>query len=358
MALKISNLFQAKLSAQEQLHFSEQLLALIYAGLPLLHAIQLLTQSANSSWLGWLHELHHQLKEGDSFSECLIRLDGKFSMEFVNLIKVSERSGDLNLALKTISQQLTDQIELRRKIQQALSYPMITLASSILLVIVMMIWVIPVFKDVFENFHAELPAPTQALMRLSGVIANWFSELCITFLILSVCFFILWLRSTRLQKLCDRLSLRIPIIGNLFRLAVLTHWCRTLAHLLASGLPLPEALRITAQSSNHWVSHDFSAEVFKHLTRGWPLGEALSKADPSHTLCDLETLQLLRIGSESGSLDAMLGKRAHSLGAQLSSQLNALSQNLEPLMIILVGAIIGSLVIILYLPIFNLGQIV
>ena len=148
------------------------------------------------------------------------------------------------------------------------------------------------------------------------------------------------------------------VLGNLFRLAMLTHWCRTLGHLLSSGLPLPDALRITAQSSNHWLSHDFSAEVFKHLTRGWPLGESLKKADPTGALCDVETLQLLRIGAESGSPPEMLNKRANILGAQLSNQLNTLSQSLEPLLIILVGAIIGGLVIILYLPIFNLGQIV
>jgi type IV pilus assembly protein PilC len=131
-----------------------------------------------------------------------------------------------------------------------------------------------------------------------------------------------------------------------------------LGHLLETGLPLPDALRVTAQSSNHWVSHDFSAEIFKHLTRGWPLGESLKRADPKSRLLDLETLLLLHIGAESGALAEMLNKRATTLGSQLSSQLNTLSQSLEPALILFVGAIIGSLVIILYLPIFNLGQIV
>jgi len=142
------------------------------------------------------------------------------------------------------------------------------------------------------------------------------------------------------------------------RLATLTYWCRTLGHLITSGLSLPDALRVTAQSSNHWISHDYSAEIFKHLTRGWPLGEALRRADPHHTLFDIETLQLLRIASESGSLPEMLRKRANILGDELSNRLNTLSQTLEPLLIMIVGIMIGSLVIILYLPIFNLGQIV
>jgi len=358
MALRDHPLFKQNLSKQEQLHFAQQLLSLLHAGLPLLNAIELLHQSAPKAWHGWLQSIYIQLKKGYSLSHCLKAQRGHFSMEFINLIRVSERSGDLTLALKTIIQQLTAQIELRRKIQQALSYPIITLTTSFLLVIMMMIWVVPVFKDVFGHFQAELPAPTRILITTSTLIQTFFIELFITATIMFVAFSAAWLKLPCLQKKCDRLSLRIPILGNLFRLATLTHWCRTLGHLLASGLPLPDALRVTAQSSNQWLSHDFSAEVFKHLTRGWPLGAALHKADPKRVLCDVETLQLLRIGAESGSLPEMLNKRADVLGAQLSNQLNTLSQTLEPLLIILVGAIIGGLVIILYLPIFNLGQIV
>jgi type IV pilus assembly protein PilC len=167
-----------------------------------------------------------------------------------------------------------------------------------------------------------------------------------------------WFKSISLQRYCDAILLRIPFFGNLFRLATLSHWCRTLGHLLETGLPLPDALRVTAQSSNHWVSHDFSAEIFKHLTRGWPLGESLKRADPKSRILDVETLLLLHIGAESGALAEMLNKRATTLGSQLSGQLNTLSQSLEPALILFVGAIIGGLVIILYLPIFNLGQIV
>ena len=190
------------------------------------------------------------------------------------------------------------------------------------------------------------------------IIEYFFLEISALLIGSSGLFLIAWLKIPRLQKKCDQLSFCIPMLGKLFRLATLTYWCRTLGHLLDSGLALPDALRVTAQSSNHWLSHDFSAEVFKHLTRGWPLGDALMRADPKHVLFDIETLQLLRIASESGSLPQMLGKRANTLGAQLSNRLNTLSQSLEPLLIMFVGIVIGSLVIILYLPIFNLGQIV
>jgi type IV pilus assembly protein PilC len=358
MALRDRLLFKKTLRKEEQLHFSQQLLSLLHAGLPLLNAIELLYQSAPQSWLEWIKDIYSHLKKGNSFSHALKEQGGHFSIEFINLIRVSERSGDLTLALKTINKQLTEQIELRRKIQQALSYPVITLSTSFALVLVMMVWVVPVFKDVFAHFQADLPAPTRTLIAISTLIQNFFIELLLGIILFLATFIAAWLKSSRIQKKCDGMALHIPIVGNLLRLATLTHWCRTLGHLLASGLPLPEALRITAQSSNHWLSHDFSAEVFKHLTRGWPLGDSLKKADPTGALCDIETLQLLRIGAESGSLPEMLNQRADTLGAKLSNQLNGLSQSLEPLLIILVGAIIGGLVVILYLPIFNLGQIV
>ncbi|SNX28981.1 type IV pilus assembly protein PilC [Polynucleobacter meluiroseus] len=358
MAFLKSFLPSRSLSAVEQLHFSQQLLSLMRAGLPLMNALNLLTQSAPNSWQPWLLSLLDLLKKGYGFSYCLSASQNQFSAEVINLIRVSERTGDLISALRTICQQLEAQIEMKRKIQQALAYPLITLSTSFLLVIVMMLWVVPVFKEVFSQFQAELPTPTKILIAFSTMIEHWFLEMLMIMVISFGLFIVVWTKSNQLQKRCDRFSLRIPILGNLLRMATLTHWCRTLGHLLHSGLALPDALRVTAQSSNHWLSHDFSAEIFKQLTRGWPFGEALIRVDPAHQLFDIETLQLLSIGSESGTLPDMLCKRADILGSQLSNQLNTLSQTLEPLLILLVGMIIGSIVIILYLPIFNLGQIV
>jgi type IV pilus assembly protein PilC len=346
------------MSTQKQLHFARQLLSLLVSGLALLNAIELMHSCAPKEWRPYLLDLHSHLKKGNSLSSGLRLKEDHFSAEFINLIRVSERTGDVHLALTTICQQLEAQIELRRKLQQALSYPIVTLASSFLLIVVMMIWVVPVFKDVFAHFQAELPAPTKALIKTSSFIESFFMEIGFSLIVVGTLFCMAWFKSTGLQKKCDQLSLRLPFLGQLFRLATLTYWCRTLGHLLRSGLPLPDALRVTAQSSNHWLSHDLSAEVFKHLTQGWPLGDALKKADPKRILFDLETLQLLQIASESGDLSQMLEQRAHNLGSQLSNRLNMLSQSLEPFLIIFVGIIIGGLVIVLYLPIFSLGQIV
>ena len=346
------------LSAQSQLAFSEQLLTLLNAGLPLLNAVQLIQSSADKDSQPWLQEIQIQLKKGNSFSQSLASQRNLFSVELINLIRVSERTGDMQLALKIINQQLESQIQLKQKIRQALTYPITTLTSCFLLLIVMMLWVIPVFKEVFENFQADLPMPTRVLIQISTIIQSHFLVMSICFLACVLAFLIGWNKYPQLQKKCDLWLLRAPLLGKLLRIAALQYWCRTLGHLLESGLPLPDALRVTAQSSNHWTSHDLSAEIFKHITRGWPFGEALQKADPQNRFFDFETLQLLHISSESGLLANMLSKRANTLSDQLSKQLNNLGQTLEPLLIILIGIIIGGLVIVLYLPIFHLGQIV
>jgi type IV pilus assembly protein PilC len=357
--LSLKDLFlNKKLRQSEQLHFAQQLIALVNAGLPLLNSIEILTRSAPNSWQGWLNSIYIQLQKGESFSQCLHKQTEKFSPEFTNLIRVSERSGDLGLALRTIATQLEAQIELRRKVLQSLTYPLITLVTSCALIIIMMLWVVPVFTEVFDHFQAELPKPTKILILLSQTIQLYFLELVLLNTIILGCVSVSWFKSTSMQRYCDRLILRTPFLGNLFRLASLSHWCRTLGHLLEAGLALPDALRVTAQSCNDWVSHDFSAEIFKHLTRGWPVSEALKKADPHLLLLDIETVLLLHIGAEGGSLNDMLNKRANALSLQLGNNLNSLSQSLEPFLILLVGFIIGGLVIILYLPIFNLGQIV
>lgn len=346
------------LSAQCQLAFSEQLLTLLNAGLPLLNAVQLIQSSAPKDWQPWIEGIQGQLNRGNSFSQSLVAQNSLFSMEMINLIRVSERTGDLQLALEIINQQLEAQIQLKQKIRQALTYPITTLASSFLLLIVMMVWVIPVFKEVFDNFQADLPPATKTLIQISTAIQNYFIEMGIFFITCLIGLLFSWNKYTYLQKKVDQWALRIPLLGKFLRIAALQYWCRTLGHLLESGLPLPDALRVTAHSSNHWISHDLSAEVFKHITRGWPLGEALQKADPKNRFFDFETLQLLHISSESGFLANMLSKRANTLSDQLGKQLNNLGQTLEPLLIILIGIIIGGLVIILYLPIFHLGQIV
>lgn len=346
------------LNKQGQLHFVERILVLLDAGLPLLESIALIRQSAPPAWQSALHRVEANLAQGERFSICLAKQDGFLDPAFVGLIRVSEEAGEITRALKTMRDQLSAQIELTRQIQQALAYPLITVGSALLLLITMTLWVIPVFSAVFENFNAALPWPTQLLLSASHHISSYAPVLGILFAIAAIGLSLLWKSHSGFQKACDRRLFQIPIVGDLFRQSTLAYWCRNLGYLMQADLPALEAMRITAQASNQWFSHDVSAHMFKSLAQGWSFSEAMERADPRQRFFDPETRQLLCIGNASGCLGAMLSKRADALGQQLSSQLQLLSHSLEPILIGLVGLFIGGLVIILYLPIFNLGHIV
>jgi type IV pilus assembly protein PilC len=346
------------LRKQEQLYFAQRILVLLDAGLPLLESITLMQQSASPAWQKITAFIAHHLQQGERFSQCLSMQNAVFDPAFIGLIRVSEESGEISLALRTIQQQLHTQIELHRQIQQALAYPFITLGSACLLMIAMVIWVIPVFGDVFSHFNAPLPWSTQLLLNASEQFMLYLPVMSGGIALTLVSGSALWLHHPGFQKHCDQYLLRIPVIGDLFRQSALACWCRSLGYLMLAGLPVLEAMRITAQTSNQWLCHDLSAHIFKSLAQGWSFGEALQRADPRQQFFDHETAQLLQIASASGSLAAMLSSRADALEKQLTSRLKLLSHSLEPILVVFVGLLIGGLVIILYLPIFNLGQIV
>jgi type IV pilus assembly protein PilC len=318
----------------------------------------LMHQSASPRWQKVMALIAHHLRQGERFSQCLSMHHAVFDPAFIGLIRVSEESGEISLALRTIQQQLHTQIELHRQIQQALAYPLITLSSACLLMIAMIIWVIPVFSDVFSHFNASLPWSTQLLLNTSEQFTLHLPVLSGGAAVTGLCCSALWLRHPGFQKRCDQYLLQIPVIGDIFRLSTLACWCRSLGYLIQAGLPALEAMRITAQTSNQWLCHDLSAHIFKSLAQGWSFSEALKRADPKQRFFDHETAQLLEIGSASGALATMLSNRADALEKQLTSQLKLLGHSLEPILVVFVGLLIGGLVIILYLPIFNLGQIV
>ena len=346
------------LRKQEQLYFAQRMLVLLDAGLPLLDSITLMHQSASPGWQKMMGLIAHHLSQGERFSQCLSMQHAIFDPAFIGLIRVSEESGEISLALRTIQQQLHTQIELHRRIQQALAYPLITLGSACLLMVAMIVWVIPVFSDVFSHFNAPLPWSTQLLLSASQQFTLCFPAIGGGFALAAIGSSLLWLRHLGFQKRCDQCLLQIPMIGDLFRQSALACWCRSLGYLMEAGLPALEAIRITAQTSNQWFCHDLSAHIFKSLAQGWSFGEALKRADPQQQFFDYETAQLLQIGSASGALANMLSNRADALEKQLTSRLTLLSHSLEPILVVFVGLLIGGLVIILYLPIFNLGQIV
>jgi len=350
--------FKKRLSGGDQLTFSQQMADLLNSGLPLLQSLQLIFNSAPPHWLPCLNDILDKLKRGEKLSDCLRESELKLNPIFTSLIELGEQTGQLNIMFADIANQLEMKMALDRKIRQALSYPSITLFTSLSLMLLMMTWVVPNFQEIFINFNAELPLSTLMLIHFSQFLMNHFILLILLSFITIFLIFFIWKKSISVQRQLDQYIIRFPLLGELIRLALLTRYCRHLAYLQKAGLPLLDAIRIIARSSNHWLVHDLNANFFKYLSAGFNIGKALHYADPKDQFFDRETKQLLQISAECGSLVEALTKRSIILEKRLYIRLDLLTQNLEPLLIVGVGCMIGALLITLYLPIFSLGKII
>lgn len=351
-------MLRKSLSIRDQVILMRHLASLLQAGLSLLEALHLITEYSPKNWKLILRTIIRDLNDGQGLAGSLSRQRHQFSPICINLIAIGEKIGLLTKSLTLISVQLEEQESLRRRMKQALIYPSITLGSALFMILAMMIWVIPSFEDIFLNFNAQLPASTRLLISIARFLENHIELIFFSIITSGLIFIFIWAKSSRLQKWCDYHLFTFPYFGKLFRLSAQIAWCRNLAYLLDAGLSALDAIRITAQSSNHWLIHDLSANLFKQLSQGWELGEALKRSDPQNRFFDLETKHLLHIGAKTGALGGMLHNRYQSLDRELKYELALLNQSLEPILVITLGLIIGGLLMTLYLPIFSLGRII
>ena len=346
------------LSLRDQINFTYRLHSILQAGVPLLEALHLLEQCSPIQWRSFLSHTIEGLKRGNSLATSLSKEGKWFSPICIGLIAIGEKTGALEQSLSLIHQQLLAKESLKQKMKQALTYPAITFVAAMMMVVTMLLLVIPGFEDIFHHFHAELPMSTQLLIGLSKNLNEHAVIILSSIFILCTSTLFLWRKSIRFQKWCDRYCFQIPIFGEFIRLSHQITWCQNIAHLLQSGLSLLDSIRICAQSSNHWLSHDLSANLFKQLSLGLDLGLAMRRADPIGRFFDPETIQLLEIGARTGTLNAMLLNRSRSIENLLEHRLAILSQSLEPLFIIFLGLLVAGLLMTLYLPIFSLGRII
>lgn len=347
-----------RFSPHDQMNFIHRLHSILQAGLPLLEAFLLLERCSAPHWKPMLAQIIQQLRIGNSLATSLATQSHRFNPICIGLISIGEKTGALERSLSLIYQQLLHQELLKNQMKQALTYPGITLITALLIVSTMFIWVIPSFESIFDHFRGELPLVTQILISIARVIHSQVVTIAIMIFSIGTCLWILWKYSVVFQKWYDHHCFQIPFVGHLLRQSHQIAWCQNIAHLLQSGLSLLESIRICAQSSNHWLSHDLSANLFKQLSMGWDLGSAMRRSDPNRKFFDDETIQLLEIGAQSGMLTSMLDNRSRSLGHQLEHRLGMLRQSLEPLFIIFLGLLVAGLLMALYLPIFSLGRII
>jgi type IV pilus assembly protein PilC len=328
-----------------QLHLIRQLHSLLKSGLSLLDAIQLMG----------LNDIQKSLANGNSLSYSLSRMG--FHPFCVSLIQTGEATGDLVDSLSQASIYLEKQIKLQKKIKKALSYPCIVLFASSLVLVAMFQWVIPSFENMFANFQAELPWPTRLLIQGSHWVQNYSLIVAIALGSLMGLFHLIWRRHTQTQQMVDHLLLSLPIVGSIRKSSLLIQWSRNISLLTSRGVPILEALKQTALHSNDWVSFNFCAQINVSLAQGWSLSESIKQISGKSLLNQKEQLQLIKVGEVAGDLPQMLANIANQEEDHLDHMIDQLAQSIEPCLMVIMGLIIGCLVVSLYLPIFEMGQI-
>lgn len=335
--------------------FTRQLATMMKAGVPLLQAFDIVGRgNDNPSVSKLLNDIRSDVETGTSLSGAFRKYPKYFDALYCNLVEAGEAAGILESLLDRLAEYLEKTENLKRKIKSALMYPIAVMVVAVIVVAIIMIFVIPSFKQVFQGFGAELPAPTLIVMGISDfMVANWWWLFGLTGLGLYF-FFQAWKRNEKMQAFMDRLMLKLPIFGTLVDKASTARWTRTLATMFAAGVPLVEALDSVGGASGNHVYYEATNKIQKEVSTGTSLTTAMGNAGVFPTM----VIQMAAIGEESGSIDHMLGKAADFYEAEVDDAVEGLSSLLEPIIIVVLGTIIGGIVISMYLPIFMLGQVV
>ncbi len=335
--------------------FTRQLATMMKAGVPLLQAFDIVGRgNPNPRVTKLLNDIRTDVETGTSLSVAFRKFPLYFDNLYCNLVEAGESAGILDQLLDRLAVYMEKTEAIKSKIKSALMYPISVLVVAFVVVAVIMIFVIPAFKEVFSNFGGELPMPTLVVIAMSEFFVNYW-YLIFGGLFGGFYFFMqAWQRNEKVQMFMDRVMLKLPIFGVLVEKSCIARWTRTLSTMFAAGVPLVEALDSVGGAAGNSV---FTAATVK-IQHEVSTGTALTTAMTNVNLFPSMVLQMCSIGEESGSIDHMLGKAADFYEAEVDDMVAGISSLMEPIIIVILGTIIGGIVVAMYLPIFKLGQVV
>jgi type IV pilus assembly protein PilC len=341
-----------KVTEKDVALFTRQMATMMKAGVPLLQAFEIVGKGAtNPAVARLLNDIKTEVETGSSLAQAFRKYPLYFDALYCNLVAAGEAAGILETLLDRLAIYKEKTLAIKSKIKSALFYPVSIVAVAIIITAVIMIFVIPAFKSVFASFGADLPTPTLVVMGISDwTVANWY----ILFPALGGAvygFLEAWKRSLAVQIFMDRISLKMPIFGPLLRKASIARWTRTLSTMFAAGVPLVEALDSVGGASGNYVYLQATIQIKGEVSTGTSLTVAMQNANVFPPM----VIQMCLIGEETGALDAMLGKVADFFEAEVDEAVEALSSLMEPIIMVVLGTLIGGMVVAMYLPIFKLG---
>jgi len=335
--------------------FTRQLATMMKAGVPLLQSFDIVARgTSNGSVSKLFNDIRGDVETGTSLSQAFRKYPLYFDSLFCNLVGAGEQAGILDDLLDRLATYKEKMQAIKGKIKSALFYAVAVLVVAFIVVAVIMLFVVPAFKNVFSSFGADLPAPTLMVIALSDFFVEYWYLVFGT--IGGGLYFLLqaWRRSPKVQMIVDRTMLKLPIFGSVVEKATIARWLRTLSTMFAAGVPLVEALDSVGGASGNHVYLMATKKIQQEVSTGTSLTVAMQNSSVFPNM----VLQMSSIGEESGSLDSMLAKAADIFEREVDDAVESLSSLLEPLIMVVLGTLIGGLVVAMYLPIFKLGQVV
>jgi type IV pilus assembly protein PilC len=346
---------KGKVSEKDVTLFTRQLATMMKAGVPLLQSFDIVGRGhSNPAVSKLLSDIKNDVETGSSLSSAFRKYPLYFDNLFCNLVGAGEQAGILDTLLDRLATYKEKILAIKGKIKSALFYPISIIIVAFVITAVIMIFVIPAFKELFSSFGADLPTPTLVVMGISDFFVSYWWAIFGSIGGALWFFFYTWKRSEKLQGTMDRLMLKLPLFGSLIRKATVARFARTLSTMFAAGVPLVEALDSVAGASGNRVYYDATKRIQSEISTGTSLTVAMQNSEVFPNM----VLQMVAIGEESGALDSMLSKVADFYEAEVDDAVEALSSLMEPIIMVVLGTLIGGLVVAMYLPIFKMGQVV
>jgi type IV pilus assembly protein PilC len=342
---------QPKVTNKDIVIFTRQFSTMIDAGLPLVQGLNILAeQTENKTFKGILKQVTKDVEGGTTLADALNRHPRIFDSLFVNLVAAGEVGGILDTIFQRLAAYIEKAEKLKSQVKGAMTYPIVVICIAILVISVIMIFVIPVFEDMFAGFGKALPAPTQVVIAMSDFTkGNWY-------FIFGGMFAFVWIfrryhRTSSGRRNIDIISLKLPIMGELIRKVAIARFTRTLSTMISSGVPILDALEITAKTAGNVIVEEVIFDARSSIAEGQTVAEPLSES----TIFPGMVTQMISVGESTGALDAMLEKIADFYDDEVDAAVSAMTSMLEPLMILFLGGSVGGLVIAMYLPIFQMA---
>lgn len=336
----------------EKVVFMRQLATMVGAGLPLTQSLEILaTQAQNKAFKRSLAEIVKDVRGGSGLADSMARQKGVFTDITINLVRAGEESGNLEGIFLRLADNMEQKRSFKGKVKGAMIYPVIIIIAIIIVVAVLLVTMVPQMTELYEEFDAQLPLATRLLVWMSDVMINYW-WLLISVVVILIVSFISYRRSKAGREMTDELVLVIPVFGKLTVDSQVAEFARTLEMLMKSGIPIVDALNIVADSLGNVVFQDAVRKAAKAVERGIPLAKPISEEEKFPMIVS----QMIAVGEETGKVDVILGKLTDYFTEEVNHTVNNLTTLMEPVILLVMGGVIGFIAIAIYLPIFQLGK--